>query len=98
MSAVTETEAKEKWCPFARIGGGAGMDGAAYNRIQHHGDISHGASTCLGSGCMAWRVALRPNPAFVEMGNTWPDSRTPEQKIPYLRNHERGYCGLAGKP
>ncbi len=53
---LTEDEAKQKWCPFARIGGGQGVDGAAYNRIEHHGgDISHTAAQCIGSACMAWR-------------------------------------------
>ena len=53
---LTEDEAKTKWCPFARVGGGQGMDGASYNRVEHHGgDISHTVAQCIGSACMAWR-------------------------------------------
>ena len=39
---MTEEEAREKWCPMARV---HGMESAG-NRIDH--------ANCIASGCMAW--------------------------------------------
>lgn len=47
---MTESEAKTKWCPFARI---AHVSGATANSRAHNDpDLSQ---DCIGSACMAWR-------------------------------------------
>ena len=91
---LTEEEAKTKWCPFARIGGSAGMDGASYNRIEHHGgDISHTAANCIGSACMAWRWV----PQIGVQHDLRSPHGTPGQQ--YISgNTDRGFCGLANPP
>lgn len=104
----TESEAKTKWCPFARIGGGQGMDGAAYNRIEHHGgDISHTAASCIGSACMAWRWSDKPFETQIASkapGDEWektesftigdPDMMTALWQRP--TKDRKGFCGLSG--
>lgn len=55
---MTEEEAKQKWCPFARVidvidEGQQSAVGAAVNRFSPH----EPATPCLGSGCMAWRLS-----------------------------------------
>ncbi len=46
---MKENEAKEKWCPFARIEGG----GSNYNRLKS--DVPDARGTlCFAAGCMAW--------------------------------------------
>jgi hypothetical protein len=49
---LTEDEAREKWCPFARTSGGTEED-LAINR-EYGGEPDVGA-LCLASDCMAWR-------------------------------------------
>jgi hypothetical protein len=44
---MTEEEAAQRWCPFARV------PATAVNRVP--GGQAHPAARCLGSGCMAWR-------------------------------------------
>ena len=62
---MSPEEAKTKWCPFARIGGSAGTEGASYNRLfLHGGEISHDAATCIADQCMAWRWTDRENAAL----------------------------------
>ncbi len=60
----TETEANEKWCPFARPAQNIGNDErgdmmiAGPNRSVDGGHRS--VSRCLASRCMAWRWAQTP--------------------------------------
>lgn len=57
----TESDAKQKWCPFARVSyqspaveGICGREeGYIGNREHSDGPIS--SSMCIGSACMAWR-------------------------------------------
>jgi hypothetical protein len=52
---MTEDEAKTKWCPFARSQTEDRETAPAVNRtLQGHIDIG---CHCIGSRCMAWRVA-----------------------------------------
>ena len=46
----TIEEAKQKWCPFARVGG----VGAAVNRPYLMSDVKDKAN-CIGDTCMAWQ-------------------------------------------
>ena len=47
--AITEADAKKKWCPFGRVN----QEGIVVNRYSN-GDPA-ASSHCLGSKCMAWR-------------------------------------------
>lgn len=53
---LTEKEAGERWCPFARY---VEKGWGAYNRIEGDDRDSDGASPCIGSNCMAWRWGKR---------------------------------------
>lgn len=85
---VTEKQARQKWCPFARV------DEDACNRhhVQAHRILDTGEQVsahmdnnpiyarCIASECMMWRDA----------GD---DPMKRQGSIDM-----RGYCGLAGKP
>ena len=53
---MTEGEAKEKWCPFAR----SQMLGLVVNRDGF--GSPYDISLCIGSACMAWRRREPPGP------------------------------------
>jgi hypothetical protein len=57
---MTEAEAKTKWCPFARVGVGAGAGMAGVNRPIYRNETVINATGCIGSDCMAWREAPAP--------------------------------------
>jgi len=88
---MTEDEAKQKWCPFARVTVvGKGDSELVGNRFEHveaeQGDFRiPDASHCIGSKCMAWREVTR----LIDAGI---DKPAPQEVTLY------GYCGLAGKP
>lgn len=100
---MTEEDAKTKWCPFARVIPGFIQDGEmfsnpagipAHNRIQERGTDTptwHGAMSCIGSECMAWRWTTYEREEGLIMKPTGPYSARG------TKEHE-GYCGLAGKP
>jgi len=86
---MTEDQAREKWCPFARVtevdemGNSNACD---YNRQYHPSDVvTHGyPAQCVASDCMAWR---------------WKLDADLRQMVDALDNGKQiGYCGLAGKP
>lgn len=51
---MTEKEAKEKWCPMARVQ----WEGSAYNRCHGHGNFPE-AAKCLGKKCIIFYPAGR---------------------------------------
>jgi hypothetical protein len=51
-----EYDAKEKWCPFVRLGF---SDDSSVNRSSKDGIEK--SSRCIGSRCMMWRFSLSPN-------------------------------------
>ena len=55
MNTMTETEAREKWCPMARIRNDD--EGGSYNRwITTRDPNGHeGTAYCIASQCMAFR-------------------------------------------
>ena len=61
MGQITEEQAKTMWCPDSRVlaadSAGNVREGAptAYNRGMGTPNQLPGATTCLGSACMAWR-------------------------------------------
>lgn len=48
---MTEAEAENKWCPFARV---SFNDGGGFNRLIVKADEND--ALCIGSACMAWRT------------------------------------------
>jgi hypothetical protein len=84
VAAMTEDEAKTKWCPYARTV----MEWDPPVRVVgpfNRDDIVEGSGStsdiiskalCIGSACMAWRSV-----------------------VPLVNDKElHGFCGLAGKP
>lgn len=91
---MLESEAKEKWCPFARVPGDNVGDGSC-NRNSYGGDRrcddAKPISPCIGSACMAWR----------KTGNAkFKDAQTGQLSDQDLSGHGEwiydGYCGLSG--
>lgn len=92
----TENEAETKWCPAARVGsGGSG------NRYSFDIDATKASAfaKCIGSNCMMWRWANKPNPAWQppNMMTTY-GADTRNDPPAYIDDTTRGYCGLAGRP
>jgi hypothetical protein len=90
---MTEDEAREKWCPFAR----------------ESGDNGYPASNCVASACMAWRrgpdlwrqttkSGADTNEQF-DRGRLWAVGSN-ALKDPWLEAVAvpQGFCGLAGQP
>lgn len=50
---VTESGAKTRWCPFARMLVNRGAGFGTYNRASNP-EVP--TPTCIGSQCMAWRT------------------------------------------
>lgn len=95
---LSETEAKARWCPFARVALGKNYDGEnadipkgvpSCNRIGIEAlpksAIVPNASLCLVTGCMAWRATDN---------KTYPCAPGEPERDP----EPAGYCGLAGSP
>ena len=82
---MTENEAREKWCPFARIGFSGRPGSAAVNRIMDVDSekpaLLNNVTPCIASDCMAWRDD--------KTANAVARSR--------MDNEDHGYCGLAGE-
>lgn len=86
MSLHTEAQARELWCPFARVarvlaetGKGVPTVVSACNRSTA-GNATE-LSRCLANRCMAWRERIEPHP-------------DPKLEMTIVV----GYCGLAGAP
>ncbi len=94
----TEEEAETKWCPQARVAGGQ-----AGNRYSMDIDATkaHAFAKCIGSNCMMWRWAQKPNPDWKpgDFGMMSYPQRDHRNDAPmYIDDTTRGYCGLAGRP
>ena len=90
---MTEEEAKQKWCPFARD---AESNAAGYT-------TTNTTAKCIGSACMAWRCGTRGAVKhretnvvrFLMPGDTY----NPLEEIHFeADDRSNGYCGLAGNP
>lgn len=92
MSAVGESQALKRWCPFSRVAtqmADGSIVPSSANRLhapKGYGPIS--GSMCIGSGCMAWRVRVHHENR---------DCREPEDER-IGKYSSDGYCGLAGRP
>lgn len=105
---MTEQEAKEKWCPFARVAFGwneAFRDSeqavaATVNRCGE-GHALSASTQCIGSACMAWRWNKEPIPAGTDMIERTDRHARGDTFVIKAAAHDipgEGYCGLAGKP
>ena len=99
MNRYTEDEAKQKWCPFARVKA-SGTDRNSFNRLfsgigkERRSDESPESSRCIGSRCMAWLV---DDKAYVERLDAWAEGDEPVEDAPQRADYrpvEMGYCGL----
>ena len=86
---MTEDEAKQKWCPFARQASQFREGAPDAMVVANRSEKDFPLGNCIASECMAWRwdsrvAKLEPHPDG-DMCLRW-DSEP------------RGYCGLAGKP
>jgi hypothetical protein len=84
---LTESEAKEKWCPLAFRDNDSPVLG---NRNANGIPVD----VCIGSDCMFWRWRFNyqphpENPAYFRAGSSI---------ISILPEERQGYCGAAGKP
>lgn len=84
---MTHEEAREKWCPFARIGGGTNRVIAAPDASSH----AQQGTYCIGTRCMAWRWDLVPNPDYNALIVSFPIGSTPS----HIHSETDGHCGLA---
>lgn len=91
MTLVTEEQAKEMWCPAARVAGRIPLDPPlgdqtvqGSNRIGSNWRAAPptilASLACIGSRCMAWRWEKDRDPALASIKD-W-----------------RGFCGMAGGP
>lgn len=68
---LTEDEAKEMWCPFARYSSGT----AAANRWKQSEPTPHALNPvpcrCIASECMAWRWKDQPPENKVAGEDSW---------------------------
>lgn len=86
---VTEKEAAEKWCPFARVTEAGSGDGSSWNRLNTEPALDIPATKCVGSACMSWRQAWRHSQSGSVVAHFRPSSDPHWIEV--------GYCGLAGK-
>ena len=91
---MKESEAKTKWCPFARLLTEVGTG----NRVLCKDvlSINDEPTNCIGSECMAWRIdtlgwSLADWVAYKKMDDEEKAKFTPPKETD-------GHCGLAGKP
>lgn len=90
---MTEDEARQKWCPFARsraVECPDVKDGQPIRKIGYWIDpaINEITTKCIASDCMAWRTY------DAEFAGNVVDKESAELALSYKG---RGYCGLAGK-
>lgn len=81
----TEDEARQKWCPFARV-----IEMLDDEPVEGYGvgnrstmQTSHPHARCLASECMAWR---------------WKGPWEWVGEGPARKRARRGFCGLSGEP
>jgi hypothetical protein len=109
---ITEDQAKERWCPFARyaIFSRHGQSSAANRLGDDNGlHINHKSCRCIASQCMAWRWERIVDENLIEAikryrsetGAGLHEAKAFVEAHPEYRTAPpptRGYCGLASKP
>ncbi len=103
MSAMTEAEAKGKWCPFARVAGVTSHEtGACASVNRETGEVYRvGNTDCIASACMAWRWLGWVNllrDGSLERSQTEPGFHVMAHGPTHGAHGcvQVGYCGLAG--
>jgi hypothetical protein len=86
---VTEEEAKNKWCPEARVGVYAGNGGVSVNRNPETEDEIR----CIGSACMMWRWLRSVDEESLQKDILLELYTKDADAMRVL-----GYCGKAGRP
>ena len=95
MTLLTEDEAKERWCPFARYSHDNAPASNRWNQMEPPEEpyaLKPVACRCIGSVCMAWRWGQKRNPDWDPLNNGL------HSPAAYVVDTERGFCGLAGRP
>lgn len=97
---LTETEAREKWCPMAQP--------AEFIHDCDDPGKDDRAPKCIASRCMMWREAERSETIEIPAGEKpiglgWQSTGNTIGKprivlIEYARTIRGGFCGLAGRP
>ena len=102
MTFLTESEARNKWCPFYRQ---QDTDNRPLGHVKGKGGEweptgkLHESCRCIASDCMAWRFH-----GGTHYGKNPPKDGDWEKVEQLERNYWRwgrrntGYCGLASKP
>jgi hypothetical protein len=91
---MTESDAKQKWCPMVRIVSVDLEDKDSRNRVSGAESIIPEDCLCIGSDCMAWR-----RDAMIEYHYAAPVPPGYQRIGHFIEPIEKsGYCGLAGKP
>lgn len=98
MASYTETEAAEKWCPFAITANfGAGIGG--YNRMNYAPTEESGetrtTTRCMGSKCMLWNWQDTAYRLTNDGTKQLLDGKLPNAAATEPNPHRRGFCGLA---
>ena len=95
----TETEAREKWCPFVRLTEDSPAAQVAWNRVSRaDGPPGRRDCNCIASDCMQWQWFDREgDPSQDKDIDKRIDGKpTVPRHVP--QEQRRGYCGLAGLP
>jgi len=87
---MTESEARKKWCPFARVTDENAVFPPANRMVMSGGRMADMGPEicCIASDCMAWR----------ETSNRSQEQAEKECLHNFSGEANDGYCGLAGKP
>jgi hypothetical protein len=98
---LTEEDAREKWCPFARVASSETEAASANRGLPGDG---RGPVGCIASECMAWRTKTKPvlieraTGRFVRYSYPGDSYSSDKYMVDQVADHSKGYCGLAGKP
>ena len=99
---MTEDEARQKWCPFARVAmiSSSDIECPPCNRLAIDGvsglEKNPAGARCIASDCMAWRQTAT---LWLKDGALKPTRVHSDMPIPHLADQigSEGHCGLAGK-
>ena len=99
---MTEDEARQKWCPFARVAmiSSSDIECPPCNRLAIDGvsglEKNPAGARCIASDCMAWRQTAT---LWLREGVANPVRAVGDTPAPYQSKQvgSEGYCGLAGK-
>lgn len=103
-TAITEEEARKKWCPMVRVNDCGAYDPVSVNRqsrsVSATGFDVMPITRCIASGCMMWRTVREHFKATTKERDQhvgWECSPHPNSNYATYHRNDRGYCGLAGE-